>query len=118
MASIYKRGPHWWISYTLNGKRVQKSLRGIKTRADAMTAKSILEAQIAQNPLSLMRADMTIERATTAHLDFVKQHRRPATFEIHRHHWTRFVAFLGPQVKVDLYQNIGSDFHRTITAEM
>ena len=41
--AVYKRGKFWWISYTVNGKRVQKAMGTVKSTAVAVLEKTRVE---------------------------------------------------------------------------
>ena len=41
--AVYKRGKIWWISYTVNGQRVQKGIGTVKRNAEAVLEKIRVE---------------------------------------------------------------------------
>ena len=41
--AVYKRGIFWWISYTVNGRRVQKAMGTVKSTAVAVLEKTRVE---------------------------------------------------------------------------
>jgi len=41
--AVYKRGKFWWISYTVNGKRIQKAMGTVKSTAVAVLEKTRVE---------------------------------------------------------------------------
>lgn len=97
MASIFRRGETWWISYQENGKRVQRSLK-TKSKGEAKLAKTAAEYKLSKKkpvigadpyfgPFSLKYLDETAYRRTEssqARVSLIVEHHLIPVFE-----WTQ-----------------------------
>jgi len=77
MASLYKRGTHFWIAYRLDGRRVQRSLRTNNERI-ARDQKRKIEYELAVGDLQLASklplSTISVDGHTPG-LEYQKRHR-------------------------------------------
>ena len=94
MATIYPRGPRWWISWRAGGRSHARSLGAeVRTRADAAAAKRELERELAKGAL-LIPGTPTLGSVIE---DFVRAKERkksPATAIYYRKHAGHFRRLL------------------------
>ena len=79
MASIYKRGKTWWISYYLNGKLIQRSLK-VKDKKLANFLKKQKEIEIEQGKVKIP-SQKTIKECFKEYKEWAKARKAPHTFE-------------------------------------
>jgi len=94
MATVYKRGRNWWISYSVHGKRVSKSLK-VSRKSDAFKHKALIEARLIEQPAALAQRDTLVDLFWPKYLEWMQAHRRPNTITIKAHFWRRLIAFSG-----------------------
>lgn len=91
MAHLYKRGRQYWISYYLNGKLVQKSLR-TKNERVAVTKKKRLEYEISLGDLQIAsKTPLPVILEV-----FCKDLKSSRTFKSYKNDFSRLRIFFGP----------------------
>lgn len=103
MASIYKRGDVWYLSYHASGRRVRKSVGNSKKLA--ILAKQEVEVQLAKKKLGWQEIrDPAFSYFEEEYLKYLKVNTRPATYVRYRkalQHFTDFLASYGsPALKL------------------
>ena len=79
MASIYKRGRVWYLSYYVNGKRVRKRVGTSKKLAEI--ARKEIEVKIAKGELGWEEVkDPAFENFCQEYLSYLKTNTRPTTY--------------------------------------
>jgi len=93
MASIYKRGRVWYISYYINGKRVRKRVGTSKKLAEL--ARKEVEVKIAKGELGWEEVkDPTFQDFQEKYLAYLKTNTRPRTYIRYRNALDHFTDFL------------------------
>lgn len=91
MAHLYKRGCHFWISYYLSGKLVQKSLK-TKNERVALSKKKRIEYELALGDLHVAS-----KTPLPAILEaFCKELMATRTFKSYKNDFSRLRVFFGP----------------------
>ncbi len=109
MATIYRRGTYWWISYQIHGKRVSKSLKVTK-KSDAQKHKALVEARLIEQPQSLDEKDVLTESFWDSYSDWAKDHKRPSTIRSETVSWKKFIEFCQPRRLGDVTPNHVENF--------
>lgn len=88
MATIYKRGKVWWLAYSVNGKRVQRSIGPYKKFAEV--AKKDVEVKLAKDRAGLAPTrKVKIDDYLTEYHNYVDVHNKPRTAQ----RWKEIVRF-------------------------
>ena len=93
MASIYKRGNVWYLSYRAGGKRVRKSVG--KSKKLAILAQKEVEVRLAKKKLGWEEIrDPTFYDFQEKYLQYLKANTRPTTYVRYRKALQHFTDFL------------------------
>ncbi len=93
MASIYKRGNVWYLSYRVGGKRVRKSVG--KSKKLAILAQKEVEVGLAKKKLGWEEIrDPTFYDFQEKYLQYLKANTRPTTYVRYRKALQHFTDFL------------------------
>lgn len=93
MASIYKRGNVWYLSYRAGGKRVRKSVG--KSKKIAILAQKEVEVGLAKKKLGWEEIrDPTFYDFQEKYLQYLKANTRPTTYVRYRKALQHFTDFL------------------------
>ena len=93
MASIYKRGRIWYISYYINGKRVWKRVGPSKKLAELFQKE--IEVKIAKGKLGWEEIkDPTFYDFKDEYLSYPKANTRPTTYTRYKEALQHFLGFL------------------------
>ena len=91
MASLYKRGKRYWVGYTLNGERVERSLFTTNLRV-ARDKKRKIEYELAIGDL-----DQASKLPLVPMLEaFCKHLKATRTFKSYKNDFSRLRTFVGP----------------------
>jgi site-specific recombinase XerD len=102
MATIFKRGTTWWISYYDGGKRVRKSLNTESKRV-AERERMAIEGKLVE-PKRHVKREKNSEVAVfwEAYLERERDHLRPNTITIQTHFWNQVTGYLKPNRLSDI----------------
>jgi len=99
VASIYKRGRVWYVSYYVNGKRVRKRVGTSKKLAEI--ARKEIEVKIAKGELGWEEVkDPTFCDFKNGYLAYLKANTRPTTYTRYKEAIEHFLEFLKRNGKI------------------
>lgn len=101
MASIYKRGDVWWVKYYVGARPVYKSLKTAK-KAEALSLKQAIEAQLLHNPGELQAQDTPVGVFWQGYIQWAGHHKRPKTLKLDQMWWAQLMHFCRPRMLGDI----------------
>ena len=95
MASLFKRGKTWWVSYYALGKHVRRSLKTTNKKA-ADREKMAIEAKLLDPYMEApRRTNPKVADFWKVYLRWAKEHKRPSAIERSTTFWNQLVGFTG-----------------------
>ncbi len=80
--SVFQRNGHWYLTITVNGKRIRKAIKEARTRRQAEKAEQILRDEIYENRFGDGGQRNFAEFVETSYKPYAKEHKRGYNVEL------------------------------------
>ncbi len=98
MASIYKRGGLWYLSYYVDGRRVRKRVG--KSKRIAKLARQEMEVKLAKNEIGWVEIEeVRFDEFKKKYLEYLKANNRVSTYLRYKNALQHFENFLQKHLK-------------------
>lgn len=80
--SVYQRNGHWYLSITINGKRIRKAIKEAQTKRQAERAERILRNEIYENRFGIGGQKFFADFVEKSCKPYAKEHKKGYTVEL------------------------------------
>lgn len=117
MAEIYTRGNIWWITYSVHGRRVRKSLKTTKKQV-AKREKQAIEAELlSPHRRTDVPKNPSVDVFWEKYFEWAKDHKRPRSIDTGLTSWKHLIQFTGAKRVGDVRRADIEAFKKWRTAE-
>ncbi len=114
--SVFQRNGHWYLSITVNGKRIRQAIKEARTLRQAEKAERILRDEIYENRFGGGGQRNFAEFVETSYKPFAKEHKRGYTVE--RSILNVLIEKFGKRRLIEITPEIVENFKRERAAEI